>query len=143
MHAVRGGEIEQRVVARAPRRDVVHVSRRAICQKHRAGLRAEGEHVAGAVVFFVASRPLVFLDDVAVVFVHRKARRQPELLVIAHPQSIEIQRGFVFEHERGVFQAREIVDGAIVDGGRVGVSVGGQFQLGSRDAQEAERVVVS
>ena len=66
------------------------------------GLRAEREHVARAVVFLVASRPLVFLDDVAVVLVHRETAGQPELLVLAHAQPVQVQARFVFDDERRV-----------------------------------------
>ena len=62
--------------------------------------------------------------------------------MIAHSQSVEIQRRFVFDDEGGVSEAREIIDRAVVDGGRVRVRVGGQLELGSRDAQETEWVVV-
>src|SRR5437867_2870783 len=72
-HAVHGFEIEQRRATGRAADDVVDARLRAIGEKHRTGLRAERDHVARPVVLFVAARPLVLLDDVAIVLVERKA----------------------------------------------------------------------
>ena len=87
-------------VARAA--DAIDLRRRAVGEEHRAGLRAEGEHVARAVVFLVAARALVLLDDVAIVFVDREARGEAGLHVAAHPQPVEVDARLVFDDERRV-----------------------------------------
>jgi hypothetical protein len=45
--------------------------------------------MAGAVVFLVAARALVLLDDVAIVFVDREAGGEAGLDVAAHPQLVK------------------------------------------------------
>ena len=61
-------------------------------QEHDAGLRAQLDDVARAIVFLVAPRALVLLDDVALVLVDREAAGEPGLLVAAHPQPVEVER---------------------------------------------------
>ena len=56
--------------------------------------------MARAIVFLVAPRALVLLDDVAVVLVEREAAREAGLLVRAHPEAIEIQARSLLIHER-------------------------------------------
>src|SRR5438477_176571 len=76
-------------------RDAGDVPLRAIGEEDGAGLRAKREHVARAIVFLVAPRALVLLDDVAVVLVDRKAGREPRLHVAAHAKTVEIDARLV------------------------------------------------
>ena len=63
-------------------------------------LRTERDHVTRAIVFLVAARPLVLLDDVSVVLVYREAGGNTRLLVRAHAQAVEVHARFIFQHER-------------------------------------------
>ena len=56
--------------------------------------------MTGAIVFLVAPRALVLLDDVLLVLVHREARGDAGLLVPAHAQTVEVERRLVFDHQR-------------------------------------------
>jgi len=49
---------------------LVHGGRRPVRQEHRTGLRAEFDHVTRPVVFLVAARVLVLLDDPAFVLIN-------------------------------------------------------------------------
>ena len=95
--AVRGDEIEER--RGAGHRDSQLVDRRvrAISHEDRAGLRAQAEHVARAVVLFVFARAFVFADRVVVVFVNRTAGHKTGLFMPAYAQPVEIETRFVFD----------------------------------------------
>ena len=98
LHAVGRREIDRAARRRSPRAAIaIDVGDGAIGEEHRTGLRAERQHVPRAVVFLVAPRALVLLDDVAVVFVDRIAGGQAGLLVAAHLQPIEVHARLVFE----------------------------------------------
>src|ERR1019366_1941144 len=87
-----------------------------------------------------AARALVLLDDVPIVFAERVTSRHADLLVRAHPQSVKVHAGLVFDDERGLLQGVEIAGRTLVDAGRVRIGTGRQLELGARDAQEAQRV---
>jgi hypothetical protein len=88
----------------------------AVRQKDHAGLGAQVEHVSRAVVFLVLACLLVFLDQAAVVFVHRETAGHTGLLVTAHPQTIQVERRPLFEqHRRRPFQLLEIDNALLVD----------------------------
>ena len=85
-------------------------------QEHDAGLRAQLDDVARAIVFLVAARALVLLDDVALVFVDREAAGDAGLLVLAHPQPIEVERRRLVRDERRLLaERREILARPLVD----------------------------
>ena len=86
-HTVNRVEIDERLGPGSLRHDLIDVGARTVGQKHRPGLRAEREHVARAIVFLVAPRPLVLLDDVAVVLVERETGGHAGLFVRAHAQA--------------------------------------------------------
>jgi hypothetical protein len=82
-----------------PGGDRIDGRRRLVDQEHRAGLGMHRLDVAGAIVFLVAPRPFVLLDHVGIVFRDREAARQPELLVRAHPETVEVDARLVLEHQ--------------------------------------------
>ena len=84
----------------------------------------------------------MFLDDVAVVFVNRKAGRQAGLGVAAHAEAIEIHTGFLLQREGALTECLEIARGPLVDLGGVGIGGRRQLELGPRDTQKAEWVAV-
>src|SRR4029079_10407447 len=106
-------------------------------------LRAELNDVPGAIVLFVAACPLVFLDNVRLVFVDRKAPRDTGLLVPSHPQTIEIERRRLVEHQRSALpQGRKIGTGFLVHLWRVGVGSRRYVDFGTGHMQKAERIAV-
>jgi hypothetical protein len=141
-HVVRRLEIDRRSCRRRAYRNPIDVIRRAVGEEYRTGLRAHRDHVARAVVFLVAPRALVLLDDVAIVFVDREARRQAQLRVVSHAQAIEVDARLVVDEERGLAQRGEVVGGALVHGVRVRIGAGRQFDFRARHAQETERVAL-
>ena len=140
--AVRRGKIDERRRRDDARGDGVDLGARLVDQEHRSGLRVQRQHVAGAIVFLVAPRPFVLLDDVLVVFGEGKAGGQPHLLVRAHPQTIEVDARLGLEHQRLLLQPAEVGFGPRVD--RVSVRIGllRQLDLGSRHPQEAQRIAI-
>ena len=96
-----------------------------------------------AIVFLVAPRALVLLDDVAVVFVEAKAGRQAGLLVAAHAAADRNTRSARLRRRADdALQQVEIRGGPLVD--RVGVRIRAwrQLDLGPRDAEKTQRVAV-
>ena len=82
----------------------------------------ELEHVPRAIVLLVAARPLVLLDEVAVVLVDREARRHAGLDVRAHLQAVDIEARRVLDDERRLgLSVCEVLGGLGVD--RVGVGI--------------------
>ena len=138
--AVKSKSGSPRVTARG---DAIDLGGRAVGEKHRTGLRAEREHVPRAIVFLVAPRPLVLLDDVAIVLVERKAGGETGLHVCAHPQAIEVHARLVLDHQRAVAAAPSKLSArALIDRVGVRIGAGGQLELRARHAEEAERVAV-
>ena len=110
-------------------------------QEHRAGLRAQLDDVARAVVFLVLPRLLVLLHDVAVVLVDRVAGREAGLLVRAHAQAVEVHRGLGFLDHRWRVSAAKFARRRPVDGVGVRIGVRRQVDLGARHVQEAQRAL--
>ena len=141
-HAIERREIDERLVGRpyAPRK-LVDLRIRTMRQKDGSGLRPQLDHVARAVVFLVLPRPLVFLDDVAVVLGERIARGHARLAVPVSVEMIEIHRGLGFLNERRIPFQRAIPVGcrAIHDIG-VRIGAGGQIDLGPRDVEKTQRI---
>src|SRR4029453_9560416 len=97
--------------------------------------------VARAVVFLVALRALVFLDDIAVVLIEREASGNANLFVIATAQPIKVDTRVLFDDERGFLQALEILDGPFVYGVAVRVRSHWKLELSPRNPQETQRIV--
>src|SRR5438552_1998698 len=68
-HTVTRLEIDERLGPGGLRNDLIDVCASAIDQKHRPGLGLEREHMPRTIVFLVAPRPFVLLDDAAIVLV--------------------------------------------------------------------------
>jgi hypothetical protein len=86
--------------------------------------------VLRAIVFLVAPRAFVLLDDVGVVLVQRETAGDTGLLVGAHPQSIEIQRWRLIEDKRSLLtQGGEVLARFLIDLRSVRIHVGGQIDL--------------
>jgi hypothetical protein len=101
-HLVGRHEIEERRAGDGAPRNPVDRARRRVSQKDRTRLRAEIEHVAGAVVFLVLPRAFVLPDDIGLIFVDREARRDSSLLVLPHPKFVEVLAWRVFYDERSI-----------------------------------------
>ena len=83
-HAIAGREIKQRRAAGHPFDHAINGGSGQVGQEHGTRLRADSQHVPGAVVFLVGSGFLVFLDQAPVVLVDGKARGNARLCVIPH-----------------------------------------------------------
>ena len=105
VHAVVGAEVVERRVGRDRAAEPIDGLGRLVGQEHDAGLRAQLDDVPRAIVFLVAPRALVLLDDVLLVLVHREARRDAGLLVAAHAQPVEVERRLVFLDQRRLRRA--------------------------------------
>ncbi len=142
LHAVRGGEIDERRAADRPLGNAGDVALGAVGEEDRTRLRAEREHVARAVVFLVPPGALVLPDYARIVLVDREAGGDSRLHVAAHAEPVEVGARLVLDDERPVPQRRVILRRAAVDGVGVRIGVGRQLELGTRDANKAERVAL-
>jgi hypothetical protein len=141
LHAINGGEVEQR---RRPDRALhrpVNAGRRLVNQEHRPGLRPQLDDVARPIVLLVAARALVFLDDVAVVVVHGKGAGDPGLKVRSHTQPVDVQGRRVLEHQRRPrLEGVEILHRLRIHRVVIWVGVGREVDFRARHVQEAERI---
>ena len=141
MHRVVRAEVVDRRVGGDRAAQAVDFVRRLVGQEHDAGLRAQLDDVARAIVFLVAPRALVLLDHVLLVLVDREAARDAGLLVAAHAQAIEIERRFgILLQRRLLPQRREILARSVVDLRGVGIGAGRQIDLRARHVEKAERI---
>ena len=130
-HPVNGREVEQRLLLRFALDDVFHGRDRPEGEKNRTRLRAEFHHVAGSVVFLVAASALVLFDRAAVVFLQRKARRDPRLRVPLDVELIQVHRVRRFLNERPiVFELPIALGGEAID--PVGMRIGAGRQINFR-----------
>ncbi len=130
LHAVRRREVVERFACCGLSCERVDSRQRSIREEDHAGLRSERHHVLCPIVFLVAPRALVLLDDVGVVLIQRKTAGDPGLLVSPHPQSIAIERRRVIEHERSpLAQAGEVLTCLFIDPGSVRIRVRRQIDL--------------
>src|SRR2546423_13395157 len=84
----------------------------AVGEKDRAGLRANRNHVACAVVLFIFARALVLTNDVGVVLVYRTTSGKSGLFVIAHALAGDVKGlGWLGCGRRGAAQALVILFG--------------------------------
>ena len=122
--------------------DLVDRGEAAVGEEDGAGLGAQGGNVTGPVILFVFAGALVLADDVGVIFVNRGAAGDADLLMVAQLEAIDVEARRLFDEERsGRFQPLEIIGGALIDFVGIGVYLVRQFQLGARDAQEAQGVI--
>ncbi len=138
-HAIRRHKVVDRLGLRHARGHGIDGWRRRIRQEHGAGLRPQLGDVARAIVFLVAARLLVLLDEPRVVFVHRVARGQAGLLVLPHPQLVEVERRLGLLQHR-LSRLREPLGRGPVDDVRIRIGAGRQVDLGARHVQEAQFV---
>ena len=142
-HFVWRDEVVERIGLGGLGDDRIDFSRGAIGQEDRTGLRANGQHVTRAIVFFVGPGLLVLLDQVAIVFIDREARCHARLHVRPHVEAVDVEAGFVFNDQRRlVLQPREVLRGQVVDRVAVGVRARGQLDFGPRHAEKAQRVAL-
>ena len=59
-----------------------------------------------------------------------------------HPQPVEVHAWLILEHERFGPEGREVLLGALINGGGVRIRTVGQLELRSRDAKERQRIAV-
>ncbi len=142
LHAVGGGEVVDRLGPGYPTRDVVDRRGCFVREEHDAGLRAQLDDVARAVVLLVAARTFVLLDDVRLVLVDGEAAGDSRLLVSCHPQTVEIQRRLAVGLERRASAQRiEVLARSCVHLRRVRVGSGREIDFGASNVKETERVV--
>jgi hypothetical protein len=142
-HAIGSRDIEQRLAGACRALEPIDLTRRVIREKHDARLRARLDDVARTVVFLVGPRLLVFLDQAAVVFIHRKTGRHARLFVIAHAQAVEVDRRLLFAHERrGAGDLAEVRAGLLVNRVGVGIGAGRKVDFGSGDPQKTQGIAV-
>ena len=111
---------------------------RAIGQEHRPGLGADRQHVARAVVLFVAAGPLVLLDDVPR-RTHRARSSRPRRSARAAPSAAGRRRdsGALLEHSGAAALKRaEVSRGLVVH--HVGVRISSRRQIDLRRATRGE-----
>ena len=112
-------------------------------QEDRPGLRFERPRVFRAIVFLVAARPLVLSNHVVFVVVQGIATGHADLLVAAHPQSVEIERGAILDDERRFLsQALERAASGSIDAIVVGIDAR-QVDLRARNVEKAQRIPVA
>jgi hypothetical protein len=141
MHAVVRPEVVERRIRRCRAREPIHSLGRLVGQEHDTGLRAQLDHVARPIVFFVRPRPLVLLDHVPLVLVHRETGRNTGLLVPAHAEAVQVERRlFLFDERRGGAQRREVRFCLRVHLRRIRIRPGWQIDLCSRDVQKTQRI---
>src|SRR5438034_1687521 len=63
----------------------------AIRKKHWSGLRAEDQHMSGAIILLVTTRALVLTNNVLVILINRTTCDYPNLFVFTHNQTIKIE----------------------------------------------------
>ena len=141
-HAVVGLEVVERLADGLGLDERVEAAVGAVGQEDGAGLRAQGQDVARAVVLLVGARALVLADDVGVVLVHGAGGGDAHLRVPAHADAVDVEVWFVLFDERALrLEPLEILARLRVDLVRVDVRALGQVYLGARDVEEAQRVV--
>ena len=142
LHAVLSREIVERLTRGCTFHSRVDLFQRTIGQEHDTRLRPHLHDVARTIVFFVAPRALVLLDQVSLVFVDRKTASQPGLFVAAHAQAVKIERGRLVHHERrSLAQLLKVLARALVDAGGVRIRIGWKVDFGAGHPQKAERIV--
>jgi hypothetical protein len=135
-------EVVQRLAGADARRDRVEIRCAAVGQEDDARLRLQLDDVPRAVVLLVAPRTLVLLDAIRFVFVDRKTAGDARLLVVAHAQPVEIERGRLVDDERRPLPERVEVRARLrVHLRRVGIRAVRQVDLRSGDVQETEGIV--
>ena len=140
-HAVLRGEVVQRIAGRHLAREGVDSRVASIGQEHDARLSAQFDHVASAIVLFIAPGPFVLPDDIRLVFVDREAAGDSRLLMRAHPKTIEVQRRRLVEHKRrDIAECREVLARLFVHLRRIGIGLRRQIDLRARDVQETQRI---
>jgi hypothetical protein len=136
-----GPEVVDRLACADGPRQPIDRGRRLVGQEHDAGLRPQLDDVPRAIVFLVAARAFVFLDQVPIVLVEREARGDAGLLVSAHSKPIAIHRRLVVLDERRVRAERgEVLPRRLVHLGGIRIGAVGQIDLGSSDVEEAQRI---
>ena len=97
--------------------------------------------MTGAVVFLVATRVLVFANDIAVVIVDGKATRQTDLGMTAHAQPIDVESRRLLDKQRcRGFQPLKVLHPRGID--IVSVKIGSRWKidLRSRHVEKAQRI---
>jgi hypothetical protein len=131
MDVVRGGEVEERRRGHDGARHAIDPCRGLVGQEHDAGLRAELDHVPRAVVFLVAPRALVLLDDVLLVLVDREASGTPVCSCAPSSAGRDTAPALLDGQRRRPAQLLEILAPALIDGGRVRIVSGGRSISGA------------
>src|SRR5947207_2859184 len=90
-HAIRRSEVKQRRCCCRGGNLFIDLGPSPVSQKYWTSLRAQHQHVTCAIVFFIASRALVFTNRTVVVLVDGTNGCDSDLLVVPHDQAIEIQ----------------------------------------------------
>src|SRR6188474_2133745 len=99
LYSIFGGEIKQSVCYRRVKNHRIDVGVSAVSEKHRAGLRAQNGHVAGAIIFLVTPGALMLANQILVILINRATGDDANLLVVSHDQAVKIQTGNVLSYE--------------------------------------------
>ena len=112
----------------------------AVGEEHRAGAGAEGVDQAGAVVFLILARLLVFFDEVGVVVLDVAGGDEAALHVGAHLLLVEVEAGLGLADEgAGLLELEEIGVGLGVNGVAVVIGFRRQIDLCAVNVEEAVR----
>ena len=84
LNSVVRGEVENGISHRRLHHHRVDIAAGPVGQKHRSGLRAQHQHVLGAIVFLVAARAFVFANQVLVILIYRATSDYANLFVFSH-----------------------------------------------------------
>src|SRR5204863_6828798 len=83
-HAIRRSEVKQRRYCCRGGNLFIDLGPSPVSQKHWTSLRAQHQHVTCAIVFFIASRALMFTNRAVVVLVDGTNGCDSDLLVVPH-----------------------------------------------------------
>ena len=141
LHAVGGSEVVERWRSETAGDFGVDFRRAAIGQEHHTRLRPQLDDVPRAIVFLVAARTLVLLDDVLLVLVDRETGGDADLLVRPHAQAVEVHRRRVLDDERRLrAQRRQVLARQLVDICRVRIGPRRQIDLRARDVEKTQGI---
>ena len=114
----------------------------SIGQEDGARICIETTNVTCSVLFFVVPCSLVLFDEPIFKIVNGTTGDDSALHMASHLLSIQIEAGCLLTNEETlVLEALEVIGGTFIDLIRIGISLGGEFNLWSYDTEKAHGVV--
>ena len=130
LNAIRCGEIVKRRFLLHGVHELIDRRGIAIGEEHRAGIRAQRADEPRAIVFLIATRLLVFLDDVVLVILDVADGGHADLHVLAHSLLVKIDARFRLADQRAfVLQPEEILPRLFINHGGIGIRLRRQIDL--------------